>query len=40
MNEANIILLNTCAFPQKAEDKAYSQLGLLKKLKEKGQALP
>lgn len=35
MNEADIILLNTCSIRKKAEDKVYSQLGVLKKLKEK-----
>jgi len=35
MNEADVILLNTCAIRQKAEDKVYSQLGVLRRLKEK-----
>ena len=35
MNEADIILLNTCSIRKKAEDKVYSQLGVLRKLKEK-----
>jgi tRNA-2-methylthio-N6-dimethylallyladenosine synthase len=35
MNRADVILLNTCAIRQKAEDKVYSQLGVLRRLKEK-----
>lgn len=35
MNEADVILLNTCSIRKKAEDKVYSQLGVLRKLKEK-----
>lgn len=33
MNEADVVLLNTCSIRKKAEDKVYSQLGVLKKLK-------
>ncbi len=33
MNEADVVLLNTCSIRQKAEEKVYSQLGSLKKLK-------
>ncbi len=33
MNEADVILLNTCSIRKKAEDKVYSQLGVLRKLK-------
>ncbi len=39
MNEADIILLNTCSIRKKAEDKVYSQLGVLRKLKEKRPSL-
>ena len=35
MSEADVILLNTCSIRKKAEDKVYSQLGVLRKLKEK-----
>ena len=35
MNGADVILLNTCSIRKKAEDKVYSQLGVLRKLKEK-----
>ena len=33
-NEADLILLNTCSIREKAEDKVFSQLGVLKRLKE------
>ncbi len=33
MGEADIILLNTCSIRKKAEDKVYSQLGYLRRLK-------
>ena len=33
--EADIVLLNTCSIREKAEDKVYSDLGRLRKLKEK-----
>ena len=32
-NEADIILLNTCSIREKAEEKVYSELGRLNKLK-------
>ena len=32
-DEADLILVNTCAIREKAEDKVYSQLGTLKRLK-------
>ena len=32
-DDADLILLNTCAIREKAEDKVYSQLGTLKRLK-------
>ena len=35
IDEADVILLNTCSIRKKAEDKVYSQLGVLRKLKEK-----
>jgi len=35
MDRADVILLNTCSIRKKAEDKVYSQLGALRKLKEK-----
>lgn len=35
VSEADVILLNTCSIRKKAEDKVYSQLGVLRKLKEK-----
>ncbi len=39
MNEADVVLLNTCSIRQKAEDKVYSQLGVLKKLKKERPSL-
>lgn len=33
-DEANVVVVNTCAVRQKAEDRAYSYLGYLRKLKE------
>ena len=35
IQEADIILLNTCSIRDKAESKVYSELGRLNKLKEK-----
>lgn len=35
MRGADVILLNTCSIRKKAEDKVYSQLGVLRRLKEK-----
>ncbi len=35
INGADVILLNTCSIRKKAEDKVYSHLGVLRKLKEK-----
>ena len=32
--DADLILLNTCSIREKAEDKVFSQLGLLKRLKQ------
>ena len=37
--DADIILLNTCSIREKAEEKVYSELGRLKKLKEKNPKL-
>src|SRR6056300_1487791 len=34
-NEADIILLNTCSIREKAEEKVYSDLGRIRKLKDK-----
>ncbi|MCA9852013.1 MAG: tRNA (N6-isopentenyl adenosine(37)-C2)-methylthiotransferase MiaB, partial [Dehalococcoidia bacterium] len=35
MQEADIVVLNTCSVRQHAEDRAYSQLGRVRQLKEK-----
>jgi tRNA-2-methylthio-N6-dimethylallyladenosine synthase len=39
LNQADMILLNTCSVREKAEQKIYSQLGRLKKFKEKNPGL-
>jgi len=39
MEQADLIVVNTCSVREKAEQKAYSLLGRLKKLKEKNSAL-
>ena len=37
VEDADLVVLNTCSIREKAEDKVYGQLGRLRKLKNKNQ---